>query len=231
MPRPAHEASGQQRPFGALAGPRCCDVTKPPELLDRAMLPSRWRYLAMKAFEATKISLAKLAKLAALRRENNYDPRDKLRSAGDWIISPRLWTSLDCSPVAAVNGGPHRRQLGHLRLAKSESAGQGVRVLAGLRVIPEPIRDEARAWKKHGVVPIILNDPPARQIVEIASIDPRRVRWVPNPIRSPGDLERDRHLRPAAVDPVRGRTTPRGKAMTTKKPSIAQGFWGAGGGT
>lgn len=83
MPRPAHEASGQQRPFGALAGPRCCDVTKPPELLDRAMLPSRWRYLAMKAFEATKISLAKLAKLAALRRENNYDPRDKLGSAGE----------------------------------------------------------------------------------------------------------------------------------------------------
>jgi Zn-dependent peptidase ImmA (M78 family) len=67
--------------FNALAAMLGYNVEDPDGFWDRqAILPTRYRYLAMKAYEDDEISLAKLAELL---REDYYELRQKLQSTVD----------------------------------------------------------------------------------------------------------------------------------------------------
>ena len=85
MPRAVHDAYWQHRTFGALAAALGYDVSEPEEILERPILPARFRYLAIRAYKEAEISLAKLAELL---RENYYDLRDKLKAAGELDSRP-----------------------------------------------------------------------------------------------------------------------------------------------
>lgn len=76
LPRQVHQGYWQGRSFKGLAqalGYKVEDWSSKP------ILPARFRYLAFKAFEESRISLAKLAELL---RVNSYELRERLRSAG-----------------------------------------------------------------------------------------------------------------------------------------------------
>jgi Zn-dependent peptidase ImmA (M78 family)/transcriptional regulator with XRE-family HTH domain len=81
LPRDAYETywtKGGQK-FNALAEMLGYDVDDPLGFWERpVVLPSRYRYLAMKAYEDDEISLAKLAELL---REDYYELRAKVREA------------------------------------------------------------------------------------------------------------------------------------------------------
>ena len=67
------------RKFNTLASMLGYDVDDPPGFWERpAILPTRYRYLAMRAYEDELISLAKLAELL---REDQYDLREQLETA------------------------------------------------------------------------------------------------------------------------------------------------------
>ncbi|MGH2459584.1 MAG: helix-turn-helix domain-containing protein [Chloroflexota bacterium] len=76
LSRQVHEQYGNHRSFSDLAkalGHPVEDWSLTP------VLPARFRYLALKAFEESRISLAKLAELL---RVNSYELRENLQSAG-----------------------------------------------------------------------------------------------------------------------------------------------------
>lgn len=78
----------------------------------------------------------------------------------------------------AMSPLPARLTVDNSVISALQEAGALGRVLEfwpGAWVIPESIRDEARAWKTHGSAVLrILDDLSARGIVEITSVDPRR---------------------------------------------------------
>lgn len=80
MPLAAHETYWEHRSFKALAEMLGYDTSDPEDMLERPVLPARFRYLALKAYQEAKISLAKFAEIS---RENYYDLHDRLRASGE----------------------------------------------------------------------------------------------------------------------------------------------------
>jgi Zn-dependent peptidase ImmA (M78 family)/DNA-binding XRE family transcriptional regulator len=79
MPREIYDEHWRTRKFDALAGMLGYDVEDPEGFWERrVILPPRFRYLAMKAYEDEEISLAKLA---GLLREDFYELRELMRQA------------------------------------------------------------------------------------------------------------------------------------------------------
>jgi len=76
LPRHVHEDYWNHRSFGHLAKALGYDVE---DWSSKPILPARFRYLALKAFEESRISLAKLAELLQV---NSYDLRERLELAG-----------------------------------------------------------------------------------------------------------------------------------------------------
>lgn len=76
LPRQVHEEYWNHRSFGDLAKALGYEVD---DWSLKPVLPARFRYLALKAFEESRISLAKLAELL---RVNSYELRERLQSAG-----------------------------------------------------------------------------------------------------------------------------------------------------
>jgi Zn-dependent peptidase ImmA (M78 family)/transcriptional regulator with XRE-family HTH domain len=76
LPRHVHEEYWNRRSFGDLATALGYEVE---DWSLKPVLPARFRYLALKALEESRISLAKLAELL---RVNSYELRERLQSAG-----------------------------------------------------------------------------------------------------------------------------------------------------
>lgn len=76
LPRHVHEELWSRRSYSDLAKALGYDVE---DWSVTPILPARFRYLALKAFEEARISLAKLAELL---RANPYELRERLQSAG-----------------------------------------------------------------------------------------------------------------------------------------------------